>query len=228
MIADPYKVLGLSPDATDDQVKAAYRKLAKKYHPDVNQGSPQAEAKMKEINEAYDQIIKHKNANTSGYGGYGASGGAGTSGGYGWSGSSGNWGGWGASGWGSYGTGGQQQGSPQMQAARNYINFGHYREALNVLANISERNARWYFYSAAANAGLGNRVAALNYAQQAVNMDPNNLEYRSLLQQIQRASQPYQAQGRQYGMPNLNNACTWLCLSQLCCSFCGGGRFFCC
>ena len=57
---DPYKVLGVSPDATDDEVKQAYRKLAKKYHPDRYQNSPladEASEKMKEINSAYDMIL---------------------------------------------------------------------------------------------------------------------------------------------------------------------------
>ncbi|HBG56338.1 MAG TPA: molecular chaperone DnaJ, partial [Ruminococcaceae bacterium] len=58
-MSDPYKVLGVSPDATDAEVKAAYRKLAKKYHPDNYADSPLADLageKMKEINEAYDQV----------------------------------------------------------------------------------------------------------------------------------------------------------------------------
>ena len=50
---DPYEVLGLTPGASDDEIKAAYRKLAKKYHPDLNGGSPEAERKMKEVNDAY-------------------------------------------------------------------------------------------------------------------------------------------------------------------------------
>ena len=53
---DPYIVLGVSKDASEDEIKAAYRKLAKKYHPDLNPGDAQAAAKMKEINAAYDQI----------------------------------------------------------------------------------------------------------------------------------------------------------------------------
>ena len=75
---DPYKVLGLSPDASDDDVKKAYRRLAKKYHPDANPGDKVAEQKMKEINAAYDMIVNKKydpSAGASsyggGYGGYG-------------------------------------------------------------------------------------------------------------------------------------------------------------
>lgn len=59
-MTDPYKVLGVSPSATDEEVKDAYRKLAKKYHPDLNNGSAEAEARMKEVNEAYTLLIKHK------------------------------------------------------------------------------------------------------------------------------------------------------------------------
>ena len=99
MIQDPYRVLGLEPGASDDEVKAAYRRLAKKYHPDVNGGSPEAEAKMKEINAAYSQIMnRHAEPNPgssrgagsygSGQGGYGGYGGSGW--GWGW----GDFGGW--------------------------------------------------------------------------------------------------------------------------------------
>ena len=62
-MSDPYKVLGISRDATDEQVKEAYREMAKKYHPDNYQGSPIADLaneKMKEINEAYDQIMNER------------------------------------------------------------------------------------------------------------------------------------------------------------------------
>ncbi|MBR7092998.1 MAG: J domain-containing protein [Clostridia bacterium] len=66
---DPYQVLGISPDATDEQVKAAYRELAKKYHPDHygdNPLSDLAQEKMQQINEAYDTIIKQRRAGRSG------------------------------------------------------------------------------------------------------------------------------------------------------------------
>ena len=67
MIQDPYKVLGVSPNASDEEIKQAYRRLAKKYHPDRNPGDQEAARKMQEINAAYEQI---KNPAQTGFGGY--------------------------------------------------------------------------------------------------------------------------------------------------------------
>ncbi len=93
MLDDPYKVLGVSPNATDDEIKQAYRNLAKKYHPDLNPGDKAAEAKMREVNEAYTEALRIRKGGgssagySSGYSssGYssGYSGGYGNSGGYG-------------------------------------------------------------------------------------------------------------------------------------------------
>ena len=67
MIEDPYKILGVSPDASDEEIKRAYRRLAKKYHPDLNPGDAEAAKKMQQVNAAYEQI---KNPTQSAYGGY--------------------------------------------------------------------------------------------------------------------------------------------------------------
>ncbi|MDO4546510.1 MAG: DnaJ domain-containing protein [Clostridia bacterium] len=215
---NPYKVLGLNENATDDEVKAAYKKLAKQYHPDIN-SSPYAEARMKEINEAYDTIIKGKyspNGQASGRGGYAGHGGYGGYGGYG------GFGGFG----GGYGSAGESYSeSSKMTAVRNYINSGYYREALNVLSSIptSERTARWHYYSAVANYGIGNRTTALEEAQIAAQMEPDNFEYRRFLEQIQYGSTQYQQFGRGFAMPTMDvgKICMGLCAARMFCTFCG-------
>ena len=63
MSKNPYDVLGISPDASDDEIKRAYRDLTKKYHPDANVNNPLAELaeeKFKEVQEAYDEIMKQR------------------------------------------------------------------------------------------------------------------------------------------------------------------------
>ena len=163
-MTDPYKVLGIPTTATDDEVKAAYRRLAKKYHPDANPGDKAAEQRMKEINAAYDQIMNKNASSSEPFGsGYDPFGGA----------------------YSAYGGAGAQGGDPKMQAAYNYLAYGRYREALNVLSSIQQRDARWYYYSAAANHGLGNTAAALEHARKAVNMEPDNIEYAEFLERLQ-------------------------------------------
>lgn len=218
---DPYQVLGVSRDASDDEIKKAYRNLSRKYHPDANINNPnkaQAEEMFKKVQAAYDQIMKERQ-----YGGHGTAGsqyGPGSShyGGY-----SGGFGGFGAS---------DREEEPRMQAARNFINSGHYQEACNVLNSIQERNARWYYYSAIANSGIGNQINALEYARKAVQMEPGNAEYRQLVSRLENNGRWYADRGTQYGFGTDGRS---NCLSDLCCcmcasSMCGGGFmpcFFC-
>ena len=244
MVQDPYQVLGVPSTASADEVKAAYRRLAKKYHPDVNHGSPEAEQKMKEINEAYDMIVNHKyQPGGAGQGGYGQSGYGQQSYGQSYGGQryerpyadpfegfGGFWGFGGADSGERRTYGADANESADMRAVRNYLNGGYYCEALDLLARCTVRGPRWCYYCAVANEGVGNRISALNYAQQAVRMDPNNAEYRELLNRLQDAGGAYQNYGRNFSMPrgNLYSVCMGLCLLNLFCGTCTGGRFFCC
>ena len=203
---DPYKVLGVSPNASDDEVKRAYRQLAKKYHPDANPGDRHAEQRMKEINAAYDAIINKKTtAGQSAYGGYG--------------------GGYGSYGRYRSGRAGYESGdNSYVEAALNYIAYRRYAEALNVLQNVptSEKNARWYYASALANAGMNNRVTAKQQAERAVSMDPTNPDYRDLLDRLNNPSATYSRQRGTYSTSvNPTSICFGLCLcsliSRLCC-----------
>ena len=215
MIDDPYKVLGVSPDASDEEIKRAYRRLAKKYHPDLNPGDQEAARKMQEVNTAYEQIKdpeKFRQQQTSGgYGGFG--------GGY-------------YDPFGGYrqqSYTGAEQGDSYQQAALRYIQFRRYREALNALGNSSERNARWYYLSALANDGLGNQVTALEHIRRAVSMEPDNQEYLRVLSAIEHGGAAYRRQAGNFrGFSFGGDPCTGMCLCYLAQLFCCRGRFFCC
>ena len=212
MTGDPYKVLGLSPDASDEEVKRAYRALAKKYHPDLNPGDREAARKMQEINAAYEQIKNPEKASQSGPGGYGSYGGYyDPFGGYRQQ---------------SYGGEGDDR---YQQAAFQYIRFGRFQEALNALNSASQRNARWYYLSALANDGLGNQVTALEHIRRAVSMEPDNQLYLRTLEQIESGGAAYRQQAGNFrGFTLGGDPCTNLCLCYLFQLFCCRGHFFCC
>lgn len=218
MISDPYKVLGVTPQASDDEIKKAYRRLSRQYHPDANVNNPnkdKAEEKFKEIQTAYDQVIKYReggdsyqNASSDPFGGQGPFGGFGGFGGQ----SS-----YGQSGYNQSGYG--QEESNEMKAALNYINAGYYKEAFTVLESIPDRDAKWYYYNALANAGAGNNINAINSAKQAVSMEPDNMQYRAFLTRLESGGTWYQGMGTGYGRtPNQgSDLCSNLCwLSLLC------------
>jgi len=222
MNKNPYDVLGVSPSASDDEIKKAYRDLTRKYHPDANEDNPLAdlaEEKFKEVQEAYDMIMKERaSGNTGGYsygGGSNSSYGGSSSYGYGNTG-------------GGYGNYQSAQQDPRLQAAVNYINSRRYREALNTLDQVPERSALWYYLSGCANAGLGNNVLARDHAAQAVNMEPNNLQYRQLLNQLDFSSRRYQNSpyGNGYGAGGstcgTGNMCCDLFIADQLCECMGG------
>lgn len=237
-MSDPYKVLGISKDATDEEIKKAYREMSRKYHPDANVNNPnkdKAEEMFKLVQQAYDQIMNEKKYGSSAYGnssygqssynnsGYGQSD-FGGFGGFGGFGDFGNFGGFGGFGGSAYNNNSQST-DPHYTAASNYINNGHYQEALNVLNNIENRTAYWYFLSAIANNGVGNNVLALDFAQTAVSMEPDNLTYQRLLQTLESGGSWYSSQRSAFGgdadsMFCCSNPCATLCLLNLCCHPC--------
>ena len=241
MIDDPYKVLGVSRDASKEEIKKAYRKKAKEYHPDLHPGDPVAAEKMNEVNEAYDMLNnpeKYKkaeqrndqNRNSYGNGSYGNQGPYGNGGFYGSQGS--------YRGFGDFedffGFGGakRQPESPRSQPgdsgdirqAVDFINIHQYGYAAETLNSIpgAQRDDRWYYLSALTNYGLGNQIMALEQIQRAVQINPGNQVYRDTLQCFQQRGMEYDESQQEFQKyaENLNRMCGGFCLAQLFCIFC--------
>lgn len=159
---DPYQVLGVSPSATDDEIKQAYRTLAKKYHPDNYVGSPLsdlASEKMSEINSAYDAIQdRRKNASSQGNF-YGQP-------------SAGNY--------------QEHRGSSQFSDIRRLINAGRIFDAEQLLDGtpVASRDAEWNFLKGNVLLARGFLEDAVSYLQKAVMMEPQNYEYRAAYERI--------------------------------------------
>lgn len=201
LIRDPYRVLGVSPDATDEEIKQAYRKLAKKYHPDLNPGDETAAKKMQEVNAAYEQIKNpEKAAPNPGSAGYDPFGGF----------------------YGRQTYTRRETGDRYQTSAYQYVRMGRYAEALNILSNSTDRNAQWYYISALANHGLGNQVTALEHIRKAVSMEPDNYEYLQTLQYMQDGGRAYREQAGNFRGFSMRGS---PCASLLLCWF---ANFFCC
>ncbi len=251
---DPFRTLGVPSTATEEEIKSAYRSLAKKYHPDLNPEDPQgAERKMKEINEAYAEAMRiKKGGGTYQSGNYGSSSsrgqGSANSGGYGQygnrnSGYSDPFGfGFGFGPFGGFesrtGQNGQTYGyrartkvydDAELQAAAEDISAGRYQNALQLLNRMTAHDAAWHYLSALANRGMGNLMAALNHARSAVRLDPDDPEYRSLLESLEGPGTGYRQSSGRTGGFNPSCMTVWAaCLLFQCCMGRGMPFFFCC
>lgn len=211
-MTDPYQVLGISRDASDEEIKKAYRSLSRKYHPDANVNNPnkeQAEERFKQVQQAYDQIMKAKQQGSD-YDDFTEGPFGGFAGRYYYS--------------NSRSSSNSSQESTKMQAAANYIANHCYKEAINVLESIpfSERQAKWYFYSSIANEGCGNRATALEQIQKAVTLEPSNIQYRQFQQNLAYGGSWYSDMGRSYERPysGAGNFCLSLLCMELFCGMC--------
>lgn len=245
-MTDPYRVLGISPGADEETIKKAYRQKCKEYHPDLHPNDPNCEDKFKEVQAAYSEIMRQKQGGgqSAGYrtaGGYSQQSGQRTGQqyqdpfGFGFDPFGFGFGGY---------AGGRSSGAsaphedPEMQAANNYIRNGYYQEALNVLNGIAagQRGARWHYYAALANSGLGNNIRAQSEARMAVEMEPGNYEYQNLLDRLQNPGRTYTSYQQAYtqpGAPMRGNFCIQIWLYMMLCNFCsfcccGRGGYFCC
>ena len=161
MITNPYRVLGVPDGASEEECAKAYKKLAKKYHPDLNPNDKEAERKMAEINSAYDQI---KNGTANNYNAYS---------------------------YGSYQqrqTTSNQ--STHLNSVAQFIAAGQYQQAINLLNSIENRNAKWYYLSAIANMSVGNRDIAQEHIKTAYAKEPYNSSYRRAYENITNGINP--------------------------------------
>ncbi len=200
MNRDPYEVLGISPSATDDEVKSAYRALARKYHPDHYANNPLsdlAEEKMQEINDAYDAIVRmRKNGgNRTHTGGHTT-----------------------------YGTNSRHADIRQM------IQQNRLSDAETLLDGIPghARDAEWFFLKGSVLYKKGWLEEAFTHIQTACRMDPTNMEYRQALNQMAayRQTGGYRTRGGQ-GM-DACDVCSTLWCADCCCECMGGDFIRCC
>jgi molecular chaperone DnaJ len=201
-INNPYEVLGLREGASQDEIKAAYRELVKKYHPDRHMDNPLndlAGEKLREINEAYNMLMGGSGGGSGGGRGYGP----------------------GSSRGGYSGYGGPQNDMAAYAEVRSAIDRADYLEAESKLRKMGAKNAEWYYLFGLINVQKGWFNDGMNNIQRAVSMDPGNLEYRNTLNSLMSQSGNYRQASNQRGYNDMNNvfcqALQCYCCADLCC-----------
>ena len=199
MANDHYKVIGIYRNATDEEVKKAYRELARKYHPDNYANTPLSDLageKMKEINEAYETIQKMRKNASGGGSYYDADSGAG------------------------YSTGG-------FGDIRDCIAQQNYYEADIRLNSVpaGDRNAEWYYLKGLVFSARGWYFEASKYFDDACRMDPSNTEYRTAAENIRNHTSTAR---RKRDDDAVCNICGGLLCADCCCECCGGDLIPCC
>ena len=216
-VTDPFKVLGVSPNASEEEVKSAYRQLAKKYHPDNYADSPLADLaneKMQEINEAYDMVINRLRAN----------GGNQQAGQQGYAGNT------------AYG---QQAGASSRQSdIRRLIQQNRLVEAEELLDGmpVRSRDGEWYFLKGSIFFQRGWLDDAMNHFSTACRLSPNNPEYRAAMNRMMWQQQgnmgspngSYRTNNDMNGMNTACNCCGNLICADCCCECMGGDLIACC
>lgn len=206
---NPYEILGVKEGASKDEIKRAYREMAKKYHPDQHGSNPLrelAEEKMRELNEAYEYLMKNA-PDSSSNGGYNSS----YSGGY--NNTSSNYG-----------------GNANYASIRMHIQNGNLNAAEDMLGGVSTRDAEWFFLMGVVHMQKGWYDSAYNYISKASSLDPSNMEYRDALNRMSNQNTAYRQQ--YYGTTRRDNDMCDLCFKLWCadtlCECCGGDLISCC